>query len=201
MKAVIVGSGSLENYEKLRTAAADADLVICADGGYKHAEAAGVSIDLVIGDFDSSAEPCNIKKLVFPARKEYTDSELCVRYAVENGYDEIVMLAVTGTRMDHSLTNILLLSQCENGCIIDDNNEIYLMKNRISISGKKGKTFSVIPVYGDLCGVSTKGAEYPLYGETLFFGESRGNSNVITDDYCEITAVSGMAAIIINNGE
>lgn len=201
MRAVIVGSGSLADYEKLQSAARDADLVLCADGGYKHAEAAGVKVDLVIGDFDSAEEPEHIKKYVFPTRKEYTDSELCIRYAEEHGYDEVVMFAVTGTRIDHSLTNILLLSRCKNGCIIDDNNEIYLLKNKFSVSGKKGKTFSIIPVYGDLCGVSTKGAEYPLCGETLFFGESRGNSNVITDDYCEITAESGMAAVIINNGE
>ena len=201
MKAVIIGNGTLTDYDKLKRYAENADIVLCADGGYKHAEAAGIKIDLVMGDFDSSEEPGHIKKCVFPTHKEYTDSELCLHYAKEHGYDEIVMFAVTGTRLDHSLTNMLLLSQCRNGCIMDDNNEIYLLKDRFFTSGKKGKTISVIPVYGDLCGVSTVGTEYPLYNETLFFGESRGNSNVITDDYCEITAKGGMALVILNNGE
>ena len=111
------------------------------------------------------------------------------------------MFAVTGSRIDHSLTNMFLLTQCKNGCIIDDNNEIYLMRKSFSIIGKKGKTLSVIPVCGDLTEVTITGAEYPLNNETLFFGESRGNSNIIADNDCKITAKSGMALIIINNGE
>lgn len=201
MRAVIVGNGTLTDYTRLRKEASGADLVLCADGGYKHALNAGVKIDFVIGDFDSSEEPKNIEKYVFPTRKDYTDSELCIHYANEHGCDEIVMFAVTGTRLDHSLTNILLLKQCKNGCIVDANNEIYLLENKFAVRGRKGKTLSVIPVYGDLCGVSAVGTEYPVLGETLYFGESRGNSNIITDDYCEITAESGMAVIIINNGE
>lgn len=201
MKAIIIGNGAMTCYDRLADCAKDANIVLCADGGYKHAETAGVKADLVIGDFDSSEEPKNIKRYVFPTHKDLTDSELCVKYAVEHGYDEIVMFAVTGSRIDHSLTNMFLLAQCKNGCIIDDNNEIYLMRKSFSLICKKGKTLSVIPVYGDLIGVTITGAEYPLNNETLFFGESRGNSNIIADNDCEITAKSGMALIIINNGE
>ena len=56
-------------------------------------------------------------------------------------------------------------------------------------------------VLSDLEGITTQGLEYPLHDETLFFGESRGNSNVVTDDTCIIEVRSGMGIVIINNGD
>ena len=53
----------------------------------------------------------------------------------------------------------------------------------------------------DLEGITTQGLEYPLHDETLFFGESRGNSNVVTDDTCIIEVRSGMGIVIINTGD
>ena len=54
---------------------------------------------------------------------------------------------------------------------------------------------SVVP----LCkmeGVSTKGLEYALREETLHFGRSRGVSNVLTEDTCEITVRSGYGFVL-----
>lgn len=202
MRAVIIGNGTVLDYELIRSMIKEDDFVICADGGYNHAKKTGIVPDLVIGDFDSSVKPENdIAKFVYPVRKDFTDGELCVKYACEHGFEEIVMLGMTGNRMDHTLTDMLLLAQCKKGCIIDDNNEIYLLRDKFVIENKKGMTLSIIPVNGDLCGLYARGLEYPLNGDTLYFGESRGNSNIITEDYCEITARSGMGFIIINKGQ
>lgn len=202
MRAVIIGNGTVSDYELIRSIIKEDDFIICADGGYNHAKKAGIVPDLVIGDFDSSVKPANdIERFVYPVQKDFTDGELCVKYACEHGFEEIVMLGMTGSRMDHTLTDMLLLAQCKKGCIIDDNNEIYLLRDKFVIENKKGMTLSIIPVNSDLCGLYAKGLEYPLNGDTLYFGESRGNSNVITEDYCEITAKSGMGFIIINSGQ
>lgn len=203
MRAVIIGNGCIGDYARAKTYIKEGDFVICADGGIRHAVKMGIKADLLIGDFDSSDTSYKdaVKSMVYPTRKDFTDGELCVKYANEHGYDEVVMLGMTGSRMDHSLTDILLLSQCKNGMIADDNNEIYYIKDKLEIEGKRGMTLSIIPLKGDLCGIVTEGLDYPLNDETLYFGESRGNSNVIVADYCSISAKSGEAAVIINSGE
>ena len=202
MRAVIIGNGSISDYNRLNSFINENDFIICADGGYNHAKKANIKPDLIIGDFDSSDMPeTDTEIMVYPVRKDFTDGELCVKYANEHGYDEIVMFAMTGSRMDHTLTDMLLLTQCKNGCIIDDNNEIYLLRDKLSFCGRKGMTLSIIPINGDLCHLHSEGLEYPLCDDTLCFGESRGNSNVITEDFCEITANGGMGFVIINSGE
>ena len=42
----------------------------------------------------------------------------------------------------------------------------------------------------------TDGLEYPLNDETLYFGSSRGISNIMLADKCNITIKSGMALVI-----
>ena len=203
MRAVIIGNGSIEDHEYIRSLIHEDDTVICADGGLRHAAAMGLRADVAIGDFDSSDKDDCVKTYEFPVRKDYTDGELAVDYAIEHGFDSILLLGMTGSRVDHMLTNIFLLFKADNITMADEHNELYAVRGggRLVLSGKKGKTLSIIPAGGDLCGIVTEGLEYPLHDETLFFGHSRGNSNVIIDDMCSISAESGMAVVAVNGGE
>lgn len=201
MRAVIFGNGSVKDYGKIKALLKDDDFIVCADGGLRHTAAMGIHPDVAIGDFDSSEKCENVKTYVYPSRKDFTDGELAIDYAINKGYSDILMFAMTGSRIDHTLTDIFLLSKCKNARIIDDKNEIRILNGSIEISGYKGKTLSIIPVYGELCGIYTTGLEYQMKNDTLFFGESRGNSNVINEDLCTITAKRGIAVIVINDGE
>ena len=201
MRAVVIGNGDINDYEYISSLIRNDDTIICADGGLRHAEAMGLITNVAIGDFDSYKSDIKVKKFVYPERKDYTDGELAVQYAIDNGYDEIMLLGMTGKRLDHTLTDILLLSKYENSYLIDDYNEVHIVSSKLVLRDKKGKTLSIIPVLSDLKGITTKGLEYPLHDETLFFGESRGNSNVVTDDTCIIEVRSGMGIVIINNGD
>lgn len=203
MRAVIIGNGNIEDYGYIRGLIKSGDTVICADGGLRHAAAMGIRPDIAIGDFDSSERADGIETYEFPVRKDCTDGELAVEYAVDKGFSEILLLGMTGNRIDHMLTNIFLIFKGERITLADEHNEIYGITGgeRLTLSGKKGKTLSIIPVNGDLAGIVTEGLEYPLRNETLYFGRGRGNSNVVTADVCSIRAKSGMAAVIVNNGE
>ncbi len=201
MRAVIIGNGEIKNYEYIKSKLNDDDFIICADGGTRHIKLLDVSADVVIGDFDSSDKCDNVKTYVYPAQKDYTDGELAVSYALQNGYKDILMLAMTGKRLDHTLTNIIQLSKHNKISLIDDDNEIYCVKEKLEIANRKGKTLSIIPVYQDLKGVKTTGLLYPLNDETLYFGSGRGNSNIITDDICTVSVSDGMGIVLINNGE
>ena len=50
-----------------------------------------------------------IKK--FPVKKDKTDSELSIEYLIEIGFKDITLVGAIGTRMDHTLANILLLNK------------------------------------------------------------------------------------------
>ena len=196
MRAVIICNGSINDYEYIKSKIHPDDYIICADGGYIHAMKMNIKPDIVIGDLDSSPEIEDVSIMKYPVRKDYTDGEISIRYAMDNGYDDILILGATGDRMDHTMTDIFLLTLCKNGCLIDDNNEIYLIRNHLEVYGKKGDTVSILPINGDLEGITTEGLEYPLKNETLYFGKSRGVSNVMENDTCCIETARGLGLLI-----
>ena len=201
MRAVVIGNGTINDYEYIKSQLKSGDFIICADGGVKHAKKMGIAPDVVIGDFDSSERDTSVKAYAYPTRKDFTDGDLAVTYAAEHGYSEIMLLGMTGDRLDHTLTDIFLMSRFAGAYLIDDRNEIHILKDRLKLCKKRGRTLSIIPVCGDLCGITSSGLEWPLEDETLYFGTSRGNSNIIVSDACEITVRSGTGVVIINNGE
>ena len=197
MRAVIIGSGEIKDYKKAKSRIGAEDYIICADGGYDHAVKMGVKPDILIGDFDSISNiPEDTEKVQYPTRKDMTDSHIALELAREKGYNKMLLLGFTGDRADHSLTNILLLINYPEAVIADDNNEIRLIKDAAELFGSAGDTVSIVPVYGDLEGITTSGLEYPLDNETLYLGDSRGVSNVMTDEKCVIKCRGGMGLVI-----
>lgn len=201
MRAVIIGNGTIRDYEYIKSKIKDDDFIICADGGMRHIGGLGVKPDIAIGDFDSYEITDDTEKYVYPTQKDFTDGELAVDYALKNGYTDILLLAMTGKRLDHTMTNIFQLAKNGNITLADDDNEIYVLKKKLEIYGKKGCTLSIVPVFSDLSGVVTAGLYYPLKNEKLYFGCGRGNSNIITENVCTISAEDGMGLVFINNGE
>lgn len=202
MRAVIIGNGSF--YDGFRFL--PEDVIICADGGFNHASRCGIQADFVIGDMDSvKVDISNENTRVYPTRKDFTDSELAVELAFEQGCDEIILLAMTGTRLDHTIANICLLKRiAENGvrgAIIDKENTIYYINNHMELNGLSGKTVSLIPLNGDLTGVSNSGLMYPLNNETVYYGATRGISNEVISDKADITVCGGEGIVVITNGE
>lgn len=197
MRAVIIGNGNIKSYDFIKSRISNSDLIICADGGYNHARNMDIMPDVLIGDLDSASGYDDVKnRLEYPVRKDFTDGELAVMYANEHGCDEIVLAGMTGNRLDHTIADIMLLAHCKKGVLIDDNNEIYLLRDKLIIEGDRGQTLSIVPITGDAEGVSTSGLEYPLNAETLHFASTRGISNVMTAEKCEITIEKGLALVI-----
>lgn len=198
MTALIVGNGEVSKAIKDRLP--KNPYVICADGGIRHMELLGLEADILIGDMDSSwGEKVPERVIKYPVRKDYTDGELAVDYAIENGFSEIVMIGFIGSRADHTLTNIFLLKRIkEHGVsarMIDEHNEIYCADS-LTIEGAAGDIVSIIPIDGDAECVTAEGLEYPLAGETLYFGAGRGVSNAMTGTKCRVTIGRGTALII-----
>ena len=199
MIALIVGNGEVD--KSVLQHIPKNPFVICADGGIRHMELLGLEADILMGDMDSANDASiTSDAIVYPVRKDFTDSEIAVNYALEKGYTEIYMIGFTGTRLDHTFSNLSLLKTIsQNGAkgkIIDKNNVIIWAESENIITGKNGDIVSILPFGEDVSGISTEGLDYPLKNETLYFTKSRGVSNVMCGEVCKITIESGSALII-----
>lgn len=181
------------------------DFVIAVDGGYKHALAAGISPDLLIGDFDSySGEVKNgTKTIKAPAMKDDTDTMLAVKYALGQGYDNFVLLGATGGRFDHQTANISVCAYiAEHGgfCEMrDSENMVYAIKNScILLEKKNGWSVSVFAYSEKASGVTVKGLKYPLVNATLTNTFPLGVSNEFAGDTAKIEVKEGILLIVMS---
>ncbi|HWI54321.1 MAG TPA: thiamine diphosphokinase, partial [Desulfobacteria bacterium] len=95
------------------------DFLIGADRGGLFLVENNLQPDFVIGDFDSLTseelllvrENCTGIISCDPVNKDYTDTEMAFNWALQKKPSEIVLLGVTGTRLDHTLANIHLLKR------------------------------------------------------------------------------------------
>ncbi|MEW5869632.1 MAG: thiamine diphosphokinase [Chloroflexota bacterium] len=166
------------------------DVLIAADGGARHCLALGLYPSYVIGDLDS-LEESHLAQLrdhgaqivQYPRRKDHTDLELALEFTHQLGASKINILAALGARWDQTLANLLLPVRLPGVSIhlLEGPQEITYLRGgeRIELTGLPGDTVSLIPLGGDASGITTHNLEYPLDHETLFFGTTRGISNLL----------------------
>ena len=95
-----------------------ANMIIAADGGAAHVQAAGGVCDVIVGDMDSvcpetldQARNAGADIRDFPTAKDATDGELALQEAVSRGATSITIVgALGGPRVDHLLANVALLA-------------------------------------------------------------------------------------------
>jgi len=201
MRAVIISGGRINDYGFIRKQISDCDTIICADSGYTHAIKMGLSPGIVVGDFDSVGEvPDNVACLRYPSRKDLTDTEIAVEYARSKGFRDFLLIAATGSRIDHSLSNILLLRnimECgEQAIIIDEHNKVMITDSQLKLYEPPGSIVSLIPL-SDCRGVTTEKLEYPLNDAELLTGRGHGVSNIMTEDNASVTVNEGVLLVII----
>jgi thiamine pyrophosphokinase len=192
-------------------------LVIAADGGARHAPALGVQLDRWVGDGDS-VDPAELERLAAAgvtleradADKDESDTELAVLAAVRAGADAVTIIgALGGVRIDHALANIGLLRhpdlEGKPAWLYDE------LGSRLSLlsapgepgsavarelAGRPGDLVSLLPVGRAVEGVRTEGLRFPLHGEDLAGGRTRGLSNVRIEPVARITVDSGWLLVI-----
>jgi thiamine pyrophosphokinase len=185
------------------------DLVIAADGGARHAAAVGRGLDLWVGDGDSigeaelaALEAAGVPTRRSPVDKDESDAELAVLAALDAGAARLTVLgALGGERIDHGLANVWLLGHPRlAGCdvrLLDAAVRIRLVgPGRADLGGRTGDLVSLFPFGGDATGLTTGGLRYPLRGEALPSGPSRGLSNVRIAEDATLTVGSGRILVV-----
>lgn len=203
MRCVIISGSPDTNVEEIKSLCTSDDFIVCADSGYSFAKKAGLTPNLIIGDFDSLKEelPQNTEVVKLNTHKDDTDTEHCVMECIRRGYKDFLLLGSIGGRTDHTFANIATLAFLSeynyNGIARNNGEEIRILKEgSYEMNDKKGLIFSVFPYGCESVNVTYKGAEYMLNNKTLTYNVSRGISNVFVDDEAEITINRGRAILL-----
>jgi thiamine pyrophosphokinase len=195
-------NGELNADVRLKPYLEDA-LVIGCDGGTRHLLARGLLPDVVIGDFDSIGDvslPESVVQVRYPADKDKLDSELAIEYAIKQGCTQIILLAFTGDHFDHMLGNINLLSDpAFSGVdlrILDNNQEIYVIKGKATITGKVGDIISFIPLSARARATSSPGLRYNLTDYVLSQHGNQGISNELLSETVKVHVTHGKILVV-----
>jgi thiamine pyrophosphokinase len=205
-RAVIVSGGALGSWvlDHLRTD----DLLIGADRGALFLIEHGLQPTIALGDFDSISEmerhqvKLGSREMMAydPIDKDWTDTELALRYALDQQPSAIVMLGALGTRFDHTLANVHLLNTAlEHNVpcsLIDAHNAIQLIDRSCTIQRGRYPHVSLLPLSMTVTGITLRGFQYPLRDATLRIGQSLGISNVLLESSGDIEIKEGLLLVI-----
>ena len=178
------------------------DLVIAADGGFDTLLALGITPDLILGDMDSvNAKAGAIERMVYPVRKDETDSFLAYREGVRRGYSEFMLYGCVGGREDHTFANYALLVYAREAghrmTLVGKCTETFAIKNEsVTLSGEPLSHLSLFAFGGDAVGVSISGAEYEAEDVTLTPSFPLGVSNRFTDKDVTVSVGDGVLLVM-----
>jgi len=213
MRAIIFANGVFTNVQGARDLVRPDDLIVAADGGTRHALAAGLVPHDVVGDLDSLSpadqarlQAAGARIVRFSPHKDETDLELALLHAVREGATQIIILAALGGRLDQTLANLLLLALPElrglDVRIAEGPQTAFLIHgggDGALVEGRPGDTVSLIPLGGDAVGVTAVGLEWPLFEDTLRFGPARGVSNVLTVTQARVRVREGLLLCVVTH--
>lgn len=206
---IITGGKIDEEFLKYRVINGKYSMIIAADHGLLAADRLGLSLDYIVGDFDSVPEGL-LKKYrdmstpvkTFPTEKDKTDTQIALELALMHNPSLIDIIGATGNRQDHVLANIHLmilpLQLNVEAYILDTYTKIYLKQKSFTIGkdSQAGDYVSLLPFTPEVRGLTLRGFKYPLDAITMTVGNSLGISNVIVEETAEIEFVSGILVVI-----
>lgn len=210
VKTLIVSGGNVEeecfnkiyNNNKFK-------YIIASDKGLETLDKYNITPNYIIGDFDSIDKKIlnkyiNNKRIVIKElnpEKDYTDTHMAIKLAIELSSTDVTILGAIGTRIDHTIANIHILKEAlERGIecrIVNNRNEIQLInKKTILNTDENYKYISLIPLTTKVEGITLKGFKYPLSSATLEVGHSIGVSNEQCEKKAEIDIKNGILIMI-----
>jgi thiamine pyrophosphokinase len=164
---VILANGSFPDHDIPLGYLKAADKVICCDGAVVKLVESGIEPWAVVGDLDSVPDKLARQyadRMHSSGDQDTNDLTKAVIFALENGFTDIVILAATGGREDHTIGNISLLvdySVSAEVKMVTDNGIFLPVRSGTVISSWAGQQVSVFST-DPLIEVSSTGLKYPL---------------------------------------
>jgi len=182
--------------------------VIAADSGFDHASKLGITVDLLVGDFDS-VSPQGLESAGaierHPTDKNLTDLAIALNAALRMRPSEVIVVGGAGGRIDHFLANAALLAASQYAGLslswLPGGAVIHVVRDRIELSGSPGDLVSLLPYGGPVHGVITEGLRWPLSGASLTPGTSMGVSNQLEGMRATVELRDGVLLIVQPDAE
>ena len=217
---VIVSGGNIQKgfaldfLKRIKEERQDGGLcLIAADKGLEFFMETGLAPDVIVGDFDSLSEKGkiyldtlqNVEILRLKPEKDDSDTQSATNLAIQKGSANILLLGSTGSRLDHIIANLELLSMGENKGVsvtmADSNNYVTLIKSGTVMERENqfGQFVSFFPVGGEVEGLTLEGFKYPLYDHHLTVADSGLTvSNEIISPMARVTFTKGSLLMIMS---
>lgn len=178
------------------------DFVIACDKGYEYCLRDGITPDLVIADFDSygGGVEAEIPVLRLPVEKDDTDTMSALRYASDEGYEEVHLYCALGGRLDHTLANVQALAWCaERGifaAIESPDARLFALRNALlHLPRREDFSLSVFSLT-DRSRATIRGAKYELENAEITNAFPLGVSNEWCEDDALVAAHEGTLLIV-----
>jgi len=177
--------------------------LICADGGANSVRKLNLLPDFIIGDLDSITDD-NLKyyskkvSIIKYKRQSDTDVDKSIKFAIRNKFAQIVLLGVTGDRLDHTICNLGMVIKYLNKIkiyIAAEKSFLIPVKDQTNFVSKPGEIFSIY-AFNDKTKISSTGLKYKLNNTTLLFGLRESTSNVSISESVTIKVENGVAFVI-----
>jgi len=211
LDTVVVFAGGSKLRSRVIESIPEGSLVVAADSGAENALTLGLRVDLAVGDLDSIS-PAALEALEWaggrverhPTAKDSTDLELALDAATALRPRRILMVGGAGGRLDHLLGELLLLgaeayADVELDALLGPAT-IHVVRRERLLAGRVGELISLVALHGPAVGVVTESLAYPLCGETLAPGSTRGISNRFAAREACVSLKSGVLLVVRPGG-
>lgn len=186
--AVILANGDFPAHEIPLTILKNNSYIVCCDGAADKLAPTGLQPKAIVGDCDSLSDE-NRKKyadIIYRINEQDTnDLTKSVKFCIDRGKTNIIILGATGRREDHTIANISLLAEYSEYttdiCMISDYGVFYAIKEEStfeSFSGQQVSIFSLSPSR-----ITTGGLKYPLREQILTNWWQATLNEAITDEF------------------
>jgi len=146
--------------------------LVAVDGGLKSCLEAKLEPQLLIGDFDSVTDEerrqfSHIRQIHTPDQNK-SDLEKTLSYLFDSGAKTITVCGAIGKRLDHTLTNICLLSRYPDKVKFEtDHESCFALTKSSVIKCHVGQILSLIPASTRVTRIFTQGLKWELTGDVL----------------------------------
>ena len=166
-QAVILANGEFPSHEVAFSILTNSNYIVCCDGAIDALSHTSIIPQAIVGDCDSLSNENRSKyqNLIIQINEQETnDLTKSVKYCIEKGKKDLIILGGTGKREDHSIANISLLADyieyIDDICMITN----YGVFNAINTSstfetypGQQISLFCISP-----CEVTSDKLKYPI---------------------------------------
>ena len=141
--------------------------------------------------------------IVLPVKKDDTDTVFAAKEAMRRGFDEFLLVGVSGGRLDHTLVNVYLLvmlrEQGKRALLVDDYSEMELVGAEKVEIPERFPFYSLVNITGTARGITETGCKFPLDNGEIHCGYQYGTSNEVLPGQTAVVSVKEGLLLLIKD--